>query len=202
MGRAVSLPRSLFALKHPSLGASQVALVVKNPPANTRHRRHGFDPWIGKIWRRKWQPTSVFLPGKSHGERNLEATVHPVAKNWTWLSGQACTCPSPGAYSLWVRPGLGANDSVRQPPGVFTWLNIPQYVCHPCPCTQGKPSSRLSRKLFKTSRQVWLSLLSNGCFCSGSWYAWDFVCTLGVHGIFVCIRVKSMFPPILWGSCS
>ena len=27
-------------------------------------RRHGFDPWVGKIlWRRKWQPTPVFLPG-------------------------------------------------------------------------------------------------------------------------------------------
>ena len=24
-----------------------------------------FDPWVGKIpWRRKWQPTLVFLPGK------------------------------------------------------------------------------------------------------------------------------------------
>ena len=32
----------------------------------------GFDPWVGKIpWRRKWQPTPVFLPGKSHGQRSL-----------------------------------------------------------------------------------------------------------------------------------
>ena len=32
----------------------------------------GFDPWVGKIpWRRKWQSTSVFLPGESHGWRNL-----------------------------------------------------------------------------------------------------------------------------------
>ena len=32
--------------------------------------RPGFDPWVGKIlWRRKWQPTSVLLPGKSHGQR-------------------------------------------------------------------------------------------------------------------------------------
>ena len=29
-------------------------------------------PWVGKIpWRRKWQPTAVFLPGKSHGQRSL-----------------------------------------------------------------------------------------------------------------------------------
>ena len=35
-------------------------------------RRPGFNPWIGKIpWRRKWQPTWVFLPGKSHGQRSL-----------------------------------------------------------------------------------------------------------------------------------
>ena len=35
-------------------------------------RRCGFDPWVGKIplWR-KWQPTSVFLLGKSHGQRSL-----------------------------------------------------------------------------------------------------------------------------------
>ena len=35
-------------------------------------RRPGFDPWAWKIpWRRKWQPTPVLLPGKSHGWRNL-----------------------------------------------------------------------------------------------------------------------------------
>ena len=34
--------------------------------------RHRFDPWVGNIpWRRKWQPTPVFLPGKSHGQRSL-----------------------------------------------------------------------------------------------------------------------------------
>ena len=36
--------------------------VVKNLPAR---RRCGFDPWVRKIpWRRQWQPTPVFLPGK------------------------------------------------------------------------------------------------------------------------------------------
>ena len=34
--------------------------------------RPGFKPCVGKIsWRRKWQPTPVFLPGKSHGWRSL-----------------------------------------------------------------------------------------------------------------------------------
>ena len=31
-----------------------------------------FDPWVGKIpWRRRWQPTPVFLPGEFHGQRSL-----------------------------------------------------------------------------------------------------------------------------------
>jgi len=52
---------------------SQVALVVKNPPANAGEiKRRGFDPWFGKIpWRKTWQPTPVFLPGESHGQRSL-----------------------------------------------------------------------------------------------------------------------------------
>ena len=34
--------------------------------------RPGFDHWVGKIpWRRKWQPTPIFLPGESHGRRSL-----------------------------------------------------------------------------------------------------------------------------------
>ena len=35
-------------------------------------RERGFNPWVGKIpWRRKWQPTSTFLPRESHGQRSL-----------------------------------------------------------------------------------------------------------------------------------
>ena len=34
--------------------------------------RPGFDPWVRKLpWRRKWHPTPVLLPGKSHGQRSL-----------------------------------------------------------------------------------------------------------------------------------
>ena len=52
-------------------GVSQMALVVKNWPAK-RHKRHGFDPWVGKILcRRAWQPTVVFLPVESHEQRRL-----------------------------------------------------------------------------------------------------------------------------------
>ena len=52
--------------------ASPMALWKRNCLQCMRHRRHGFDPWVGKIpWRRKWQPTPAFLPEKPHGRRRL-----------------------------------------------------------------------------------------------------------------------------------
>ena len=55
-------------------GTSQVALVVKNPPVNAGDETEGMlvqslgreDPW-----RRKLQPTPVFLPGEPLGQRSL-----------------------------------------------------------------------------------------------------------------------------------
>ena len=47
-----------------------------------RQKRHGFDPWVVKMpWRRKWQPTPVFLSGKFHGA--WQATVLGVTKSRT-----------------------------------------------------------------------------------------------------------------------
>ena len=40
---------------------------------------------------RKWQPTPVCLPGKSHGQRSLEAAAHGVTKNWIRATGHAHT---------------------------------------------------------------------------------------------------------------
>ena len=38
-----------------------------------RYSNCGLEPWVWKIpWSRKWQPTPVFLPGESHGQRGLE----------------------------------------------------------------------------------------------------------------------------------
>ena len=55
-------------------GAFPVVLMVKKPARQyKRCKRHGFDPWVGEVcWRRKWQPTPVFWPVESHGQRNLE----------------------------------------------------------------------------------------------------------------------------------
>ena len=41
--------------------------------------------WEDPPWKRKWQPTSIFLSGESHGQRSPGSTVHRVAKSQTWL---------------------------------------------------------------------------------------------------------------------
>ena len=105
--------------------------VVKNLPALWRP---GFDPWVKKIpWRRKWQPTPVFLPGKSHGQRSLVgysswghkrvrrdlATKHFVVrgyfKPWEMFLIQmkrpklvsVCCAPTGISFGLWMATRAG-----------------------------------------------------------------------------------------------
>ena len=63
-------------------------------------RRLRFDPWVEKMpWRRKRQPTSVFMPGKSHGQRRLagysswgrKGIRHNLATNNWALHCSVCT---------------------------------------------------------------------------------------------------------------
>ena len=64
--------------------------VVKNESL-CQCRRCRFDPWVGKIlWRRKWQPTPVFLLGKSFGQRSLLGYIPWAAKSWIWLNDRTC----------------------------------------------------------------------------------------------------------------
>ena len=52
----------ILNLPLPYTSASLVAQMVKNPPAM---QETGFDPWVGMIpWRREWQHTPAFLPGR------------------------------------------------------------------------------------------------------------------------------------------
>ena len=60
----------------------------KEPACQCRSRRRWFDFWVGKIpWRRKWQPTPVFLPGESHGQSGLTGYSPRDRKSRTRLSG-------------------------------------------------------------------------------------------------------------------
>ena len=60
-----NMPRS-------GIGGSYGSSAHKEPACQCgRRKRYGFDPWVRKVlWRRKWQPPTVFLPGKFHGQRS------------------------------------------------------------------------------------------------------------------------------------
>ena len=92
-----------------------------------RQKRHEFDSWVGKIpWRRAWQPTPVFLPGESPGQRSLAGHSPQgcrVRHDW---NGLACThgntkrsCDShSGAWKEQInilRPGVGAREKEPGP---------------------------------------------------------------------------------------
>ena len=102
--------------------ASPVAQTIKNPPAMQ-------EIWVGKIWRRAWQPTPVFLPGESQWteepgglqsmrsqeldttERLSTARVQEGARVWAYRSPSlcvrlSCTGPTSCACSslLWLHP--------------------------------------------------------------------------------------------------
>ena len=68
--------------------------MIKNPP---QCRRPGFNPWVGKICRRrKWQPTPVVLPGESQGQGSLMGCRLWVAQSRTRLkrlSSSNSSCP-------------------------------------------------------------------------------------------------------------
>ena len=66
-----------------------------------RNRRCSFNPWVGKTpCRRKWQPTPVFWPGKSHGQRilvgyrpwGLKRVGHNLATNQQWKHMEHFIC--------------------------------------------------------------------------------------------------------------
>jgi len=61
-------------------------LVAKNPPANAgRCKRHGFDPWVRKIFLRGGHGNPLqYSSGQFHGQRCLAGYSSWVAKSWTW----------------------------------------------------------------------------------------------------------------------
>jgi len=88
-------------------------------------RRHGFNPWVREIpWRRAWKLTSVFLPGKSPGQRSLVATVHGVTKSRTRLSNSTMT-----THQLYVRDWVEKSHETLLPA---------------CPITHPQPTNMVS----------------------------------------------------------
>ena len=50
------------------------------------HKRHGFNPWVGKIpWKRTWQPTPYSCLGNPRDRGAWQAKIHTAAQSWTQL---------------------------------------------------------------------------------------------------------------------
>ena len=133
-------------------------LVVKNPRANGRMPM--FDPWVRKIpWRRKWQPTTVRLPGESQGQRSL------------------------AGYSLWGRKESDTTEQLtyRNIPIVLHPFGARRLGrCSPAPPSEPhSPGRKLRWAIAKVQAQCsegWQTLRSpesviNGCKVRPEW--WD-----------------------------
>ena len=81
----------------------------KEPTCQSRTcKRCRFDPWVGKIpWRRVWQPTPVFLPRESHGQRSLVGYSpwgHKESDMTERLSTHSQHAGRPGSHSKVLDP--------------------------------------------------------------------------------------------------
>ena len=93
-----------------------------------RHGRWRYDPWVGKIpWRRKWQPTPVFLPEKSHGQRSLVGYSPRGGKSWTWQMSWARAQQkhdSAETETAIVDSGCGSRGSCCRMPCFILWAPL------------------------------------------------------------------------------
>ena len=92
-------------------------------------RRPRFDPWVRKIpWRRKWQPTPVFLPGESHGQRIL-AGYSPWGQKESdtteQLSTRACTHTRARTLQWLLLIHHSSKSLIKASSGMFLRLLLP-----------------------------------------------------------------------------
>ena len=108
-----------------------------------RSRKREFNHSVRKIpWRRKWQPTPIFLLGKSHGQRNLAGYSHGVAKRQIWLCTHA---PRVDVWHKKVRTVFKVDeppyDPATQGGCSRCFLYIPCSTCICLTCTYAHHSS-------------------------------------------------------------
>ena len=87
-------------------GVSQVAGGKEHVYQFGRYKRHGFDPWVGKIpWRRKWQLLQYSCLEKSHRQRSLEG-YSPWGRQESQTTEHSGTS---GTSELWEQVELALN---------------------------------------------------------------------------------------------
>ena len=130
----------------------------KEPSCQCIRQRRGFNPWVQKIpWRRAWQPTPVFLPGESHGQRSLAGLQsmgsQGVRHDWSDLAPlllmeSDCTWTLPG----WV------SKSESDWEGSVCWALCPAGSPRPLSPTRCLLFSGVCRRNWGSHRRWTLSL--------------------------------------------
>ena len=139
------------------------------------------DSWVGKIpWRRKWQPTLVFLPGKFHGQRSLVG-YSPLGCKVSDVNEWRKLLAEPGQWyqpeiRAWTRMRQGRPSSVQNYGGTHS-QSLAEVPLHPS-CLSSHHSPRPARDHY--------NLLRSSSFIVGSGYlaspasgpktvSWDFL---------------------------
>ena len=119
-----------------------------------RQRRLRFDPWVGNIpWSRKWKPTPVFLPGKSHGQRSLVGYSLWGRKELDTIehTDEVCSFRKSASYVLKFRENF------------FVLSSTVSILSQP----QDPPSYKQINKQMKTKRNCLGFGARNNCFRTG-----------------------------------
>ena len=117
-----------------------------------RCKRCRFDPWVWKIlWHRKWQPTSICLPGKFHGQRSL-ANYSPwgckesVTTDWVCVHAVIVqrSLGTTARCEIYPSTAIGAFGSSPHPHNL--WSSFPfSNTLHPCKVSFCKTQARVFR---------------------------------------------------------
>ena len=119
--------------------------MVKNPLASVGDT--GDASSIPKILRRKWQPTPVFLPGKSHGQRSLVGYC-PWGCKQLDMSDRAGTLPT--NLNLYLPPPMMKERCLNKNKKLFVTILLGQ-----------TPRSRIARS--KGEYTCSFAVLSGAC---------------------------------------
>ena len=112
-GMLSEVPGTLIPAKftHSSCSWKGLPMWLSGKESTCQCRTHGFDSWVGKIpWRREWQPTPIFLPRKSHGQRSL-AGFSPWGRKESHKNERLTLSLSPSLLRLCVSYTHGASLS-------------------------------------------------------------------------------------------
>ena len=90
---------AIMPITHPRQWPGACSTPTGLSPSCQRCQRCRFDPWVRKNpWRRAWQPTPVFLPEGSHGQRSLAGYMSKgqrVRHDWSDLARTLCYALGP-----------------------------------------------------------------------------------------------------------